>query len=167
MSMNKAELLQKLNDGWREFQDYLDSLSQADFTANSDLAGWTVKDHLAHIVVWEDGIWALLEGGSRHQQMGLDRETFHSGDYDHINEVLRQNDIDTPLEDIRQRFREVHERLVAKIDTLSDEDLYLPYKHYQPESTADRPVINWIGGNTYEHYAEHTPWIEKIVAGEK
>jgi hypothetical protein len=31
------------------------------------------------------------------------------------------------------------------------------------ESGKAEPVIGWIIGNTFEHYAEHQDWIEKMI----
>jgi hypothetical protein len=25
-------------------------------------------------------------------------------------------------------------------------------------------VVNWVGGNTYEHYAEHIEWINQLLS---
>ena len=27
----------------------------------------------------------------------------------------------------------------------------------------DRPVLDWVAGNTYEHYAEHISWINQLI----
>jgi hypothetical protein len=47
---------------------------------------------------------------------------------------------------------------------LSSNDLLLPYCHYQPSEAEERPVLEWVAGNTYEHYAEHTGWIKEKLA---
>ena len=52
-------------------------------------------------------------------------------------------------------------RLVAVLGGLSDDDLQKPYSHYQPTDPDERrPVVGWVAGNTYEHYAEHIDWIK-------
>ena len=163
--MNKGELLAKINQGWDDFQAYLASLSPADFTANTDAAGWTVKDHVMHLVVWEDGIRALLEGQSRHKHMGLDDATWETGDFDAVNAVIQQQHHDKPLDEVLTEFRDAHTGLLAKLETLSDADLQRPYNHYQPDPKRDKPIIDWIIGDTYEHYAAHQPWIATIVRG--
>ena len=161
----KAELLKSMHDGWAEFQAYLDSLAPADFTTNTDAAGWTAKDHVMHLAVWEDGIWALLEKQSRREQMGLDEATWQSGDYDRMNAVIQQAHRDKSLDEVFDAFRDVHRRLIAKIESMRDDDLQQPYRTYQPDADREEPVIQWIAGNTYEHYAEHQPYIARIIAG--
>jgi hypothetical protein len=49
---------------------------------------------------------------------------------------------------------------MAALGKLDDADLEKPYSHYQPgDPDEKRPVVGWVAGNTYEHYAEHTNWI--------
>ena len=58
---------------------------------------------------------------------------------------------------------DVHQRLVNRIQTLDDGDFYRPYREFQPESPSENPVINWVIGDTYDHYPTHQPWIAAIV----
>ncbi|MEP7292649.1 MAG: ClbS/DfsB family four-helix bundle protein [Chloroflexota bacterium] len=160
---NQAELLAALDQGWNDFQAYLGSLSYEQVTIPTDAAGWTVKDHLTHLYVWENGMLALLEKQPRAEAMGLTPELLNSDDYDAINEVIRQQYQNIDLRELQRLFFGAHERLVEKIRSLSDEDLQRPYHFYQPGSESSRPVINPLAGNTFQHYAEHMPWIDAIA----
>ena len=61
-------------------------------------------------------------------------------------------------------FRDSHGALMAGLGKLSDADLKQPYSHFQPgDPDEERPVIGWVAGNTYEHYAEHIGWINQLV----
>ena len=47
---------------------------------------------------------------------------------------------------------------------MSDADLRKPYSHFQPKDPEKKgPVIGWVAGNTYEHYAEHIGWIDQLL----
>lgn len=162
--MNKADLLHEIDAGWQELNTYLNELSDTDFTTNTDAAGWTVKDHVMHLAVWEEGVWALLEGKSRYTRMGLDKTTWESHDYDRINAVIQQLHKDKPLAEVRQHLQDVHAGFIARIDSLSNKDLRQPYSHYQSEYDWEDPVIAWIINNSYAHYREHIPWMAAIVA---
>ncbi len=161
--VTKAELLSRLEKGWNDFHAYIGTLTEKQLTEPTDAAGWTVKDHIIHLAVWEDGIDALLNKQSRYERMGVDKETFDSGDYDRENAIIQQQHKDRSLMEVFDAFKTVHERLVATIESLSDDDLKRPYNYYQPEYKTERPVVGWIVGNTYGHYAEHIPWIAEIV----
>ena len=162
--LSKAELIAKMQSGWDTCQAYLKTLTEAQLTLPSDAAGWTVKDHVNHMAAWEDSVYALLTKQPRREYMGVDLESWQSGDYDRINEVLRQRDAHLSLAEALKQFDAVHQRLMAEIQSLSDDDLHKPYSYYQPGAAVERPAIAWINGNTYEHYAEHQPWMAAIVA---
>lgn len=163
IQVTPAELVRRMQQGWDEFQAYLKTLTVEQMTLPTDAAGWTVKDHLMHLAVWEDGIYALLRRQSRPERMGLDAKTWESGDYDRMNAVIQQRHHDKSLEDVLNSFQESHRRLVDHLQTLADADLMRPYRDYAPNSTTDRPVYAYIVGNTYGHYEEHLPWIDAIA----
>jgi hypothetical protein len=160
--LSKAKLLANIQQGWDEFQNFIQNFTAAELTEPTDAAGWTAKDHLMHMAVWEDGIYALLSHQSRHEQMGLDASEWDQS-YDDINDVIWKQQRDKPLDEVLKTFVSVHQRLVEKITALTDEDLSRPNSYYQPNSDDDQPVIGWIIADTYEHYAEHQPWIAAIV----
>lgn len=162
--LSKAELISKMQGGWDDCQSYLKTLTEPQLTIPSDAAGWTVKDHVSHMAAWEDSVYALLTRQARREYMGVDLESWQSGNYDRINEVLRQRDAHLSLPEALKQFETIHHRLMAEIQSLSDDDLHKPYSYFQPETSVERPAIGWIVGNTYEHYAEHKPWIAAIVA---
>ncbi|HVU15061.1 MAG TPA: ClbS/DfsB family four-helix bundle protein [Phototrophicaceae bacterium] len=162
--LNKAQLLAEIEQGWNQLNAYLDTLTEAQLTQPTDAAGWTAKDHIIHLAVWEDSMNALLEGKSRMESMGVvDRDAWQRGDWDAVNAVIYQHNQDLSLSEVRQHFRDVHEHLINKIEAMSDEELQRPYRFYQPDSTFEGPVISTMIGNTAAHYAEHQPWIDKIV----
>jgi hypothetical protein len=162
-TMSKAEMLARIQQAWDDFHIYLNTLSEEQLTTPTDAAGLTAKDHVMHLAVWEDGTIALLNGHKRREQMGVDEATWDTHDYDKINGVIQQHYQAKPLAEVLQAFAEVHQRLLEKLGTLTDEDLQRPYSFYQSTSDNEHAVIGWISGNTYEHYAEHTPWIAAIV----
>lgn len=161
---DKAELLERMEQGWQDFTTFLGGLTTEQMTVPTDAAGWTVKDHIMHLAVWADGIYALLEGESRYERMGLDAETWYSPGYDRMNAVIQKRYRDLPLDDVLSNFNQVHQRLVAKIRTMTDEELTRPYSAYDPDAGFKEPVLAYISGNTYDHYEEHRPWIEAIAA---
>ena len=162
--LSKAELTAKIQKGWDDFHAYLKTLNEAQMTTLTDAVGWTVKDHIGHLIAWEDGVYATLTKRPRREYMGVDRETWKSGDFDKINAVIRPHYAQKSLAEVLAEFEIVHKRLLAQIEQLSDEDLRKPFNTFQPGSSNEAPVIGSISGNTYEHYAEHTPWIAGIVA---
>ena len=162
-NISKTELLANMQQGWNELDAYVKTLSEAQLTGPADAAGWTGKDHLMHLAVWADGITAMLDGGVRRERMGVDAETWASRDFDRINGIIQQAHQNKPLSEVLTALRDAHNALYAKAQSLTDDDLRRPYNYFDPTSPQDRPIIGWIIGDSYEHYAEHIPWIDAIV----
>ena len=162
--MTKTELLTKIDHSWNAFNAYLMTLTPPQVTLPTDGAGWTAQDHIIHIADWENGILALLNKQNRAVAMGIDAATWSAPDFDKINDILQKRSRNKTLQEAQIYVMGIHQQLVDKVQSLTDDDLYRPYKAYQPDSDREEPVINWIQENSYEHYAEHTPWIAAIVA---
>lgn len=161
-AFTRENLLRQIDSSWNELQTWLASLTEAQLTHPTDAVGWTVKDHLLHITMWEQAGIALLEGGSKREAMEIAPETWAQGD-DPINAVVQERYRDMPLKEAMQFFQQIHERMLKKLDTMTEEQLLLPHRYYQPTSTEDRPIMRWIIGDTIEHYREHLPWMKAIV----
>lgn len=161
---SKGELLARILRGWNEFNAYLSTLSEEQLTIPTDAAGWTAKDHIIHLAVWEDGVYGLLEKQPRWEYMGIDEAMWQRGDFDEINAVIQQRFRDISLAEALKMIHDSHQRLVRKVESMSEEALALPYSHYQPNSDVESPVWHRIVGNTYGHFEEHQPWIAAIVA---
>ncbi len=161
-TLTKAELLQRLQTGWAELNRFADSLTAQQLTGPTDAGGWTVKDHLIHLAIWEESVIALLDGGSRSRAMGVDEQFWVRGDWDGMNAVVQQRYHALSLADARRMQAEIHQRLLDKIEALSDGDLHRPYADYQSGSDGQGPVIDSVAEASYRHYAEHRPWMEAI-----
>lgn len=153
----------RIEASWTELVSLVDDLGPDGLTLTG-ADGWAVKDHLAHIAAWEHSLLALVEKRDRVEAMGLHEPV---GDTDAINRSLWElHRKQAPAEAVAY-FRDTHERLMRALAKLTDADLRLPYNHYQPQAPRDdadnRPVGDWVAGNTYEHYAEHSGWLNQLI----
>ncbi len=164
MTVSRAEIISRMSYGWNRLHAYLKTLSEDQLTQPTDAGGWTIKDHLAHLGAWEDGVDALLNKQSRPERMGLDDAAWASDGFDLKNDIIKKQHQDKALAEVLKAFETIHHRLISTIQSLADADLMSPYKSYAPDSSTESPVFGSIVGNTYGHYAEHLPWIAAIVA---
>jgi uncharacterized protein (TIGR03083 family) len=157
------EFSRRLNAGWDQLNAFIGSLSPEQLTGPSDAAGWSVKDHLMHLAVWEDGMNAMLTGQPRSARMRIDEATWQGGDFDAINAVIHEYARDVPLETVLANLRRAHEELHTRLMSLGTTDLLRPRSDFQADSDSGEPVVWLLVGNTFGHYEEHLPWMQAIV----
>jgi uncharacterized damage-inducible protein DinB len=166
------ELRARMDAGLAAFEAALDRLSDEQLTGPVDAVGWTVRDHLTHLAAWADGISALLRGEERWAAMGA-TPVFEEGaegrklDFDAINAQIAARHRGLTGAEARALVVAAHHRLAAAVGALADEQLAWPYNRFGTPASGDgsTPIVEYIAGDSYEHYAEHLPWIEAIAAG--
>jgi hypothetical protein len=161
--VNDVEFMHRLDAGWAGLWDFLGTLTPEQMTSPADAAGWTVKDHLMHLAVWEDGMNAVLAGEPRIDRMRVAESTWDAGDFDAINAEIRVNSLGLRIEEVLAELRRVHEEFRGRAAELSTDDLLRPYSSYQASSTSEDAVVWRLAGNTFGHYEEHIPWMQAIV----
>ena len=160
-------VLQRIRDARARLEALITGLDEQRLAAPGP-DGWSVKDHLIHIAVWNESLLALLEGRDRDAAIGVDPSLVAAAGekYDRVNAEIHRLHQHRSAAEVLAAFRDAHARVLAAIEKLDDADLLRPYSHYQPTARpADaRPVIDWIAGNTWEHDTEHALWISKLLA---
>jgi len=153
---DKVELMARIDDAWDELQTVLAGLP-AEALEQPLADGWSAKQHLGHISVWEASLVALLRGESRRDAMGAPADAWERHDTDAINAQVAERAKRWPLANVLKRAGEIHAEVVGQLQGMSDADLQQPYSHYQPNDAPpnERAVVGWVNGNTWLHYEEH------------
>ncbi len=159
---NKAELMARIRQGRAALQELIGNLSDARMTAPGKDGGWSVKDHLAHLTAWERLGIARLQGHPEREPeiVGMDEASYEAADLDGVNAAIYQRHKDEPLEGVRTAFDEATDEVLAIVDGMTWEDLLRPTSPNDPDSGL---LLENVAGNTYEHVAEHTPWIQALI----
>ena len=161
------ELEERIELHRRALTDLVDSLPAAERDDVRDSAGWSTKDHVVHLTMWERSIEYLLSGCPRHEGLGVARDTYLRHNYDLTNDAIFHRHRDRDWESIRAEFDDVHESLIATLKRVGWEGLHLSYSHYAPDEPGEddeNPVVFLVAGNTFFHYDEHRQWIEELLA---
>lgn len=160
--LSRANALRELETSWNEFKGYIDSLNEEQLTKPTDAAGWTAKDHVIHVATWETAELALLNGKSKREAMDIPEDVWEQDD-DPINAVIQARYRDMPLADVMKTLTQNHERVVNKLNSMSEADLLQPYRTFNPGSDDERPMLMYLPYDTTYHYRDHLGWIKTIV----
>ena len=159
-----AELLRDIDTAWNALNGAIAQLTDDQMSGPADAAGWTVKDHLAHLAAWENSVLVILrDRRPQHEGLGVNKAIWDAEDIDATNEAVRRDNADAPLDEVLIRLETVHAQLVQTIREITDAELRLPVDHWV-SGGGDFPVVHKITGNTSEHYPEHREWMLAIVA---
>lgn len=161
-----ADVLARINDAYATLQATLGGWSAAQMTGPTDAAGWTVKDHIAHLAAWERSIVFLFDGRPRHEGLGVSEDLYLGRNIDVLNAAIRDRNAGLSRDEAREELASVHRELLARLDTRTYNDLLKPYSHFLPDEPGDDdggPILDRVMGNTANHYAEHLPWMAAIV----
>jgi hypothetical protein len=161
ITASKAELLDKVQQGYAQFEDLLAPLSEEQMTTPNVNGTWSIKDNIAHLTVWQNYLLSrlrgVIDGSTSEPEFPLS-----AGTEDEENEQIYQQNKDRFLADVLADFRSSYQSVLATIQSMSEESLNGTF----PWSTSDRQVWSLIVGNTYEHYAEHSAiiqrWLENV-----
>lgn len=158
-----SELLQRIETARQQMAQTLQSLSEAEMISRPE-GEWSIKDHLAHLIPWMAGITALLRHENRWAAMGLEAAFVENNKgFEAMNGRLFEQYKDWSLAQVMAGLEAAHQDLERALSTLTDDDLLKGYgffESYNLDEGDKRPIIGWLAGDTFEHYAEHQEWIE-------
>jgi hypothetical protein len=157
-----TEIIEKLDAAREQLDKVVGGLSEAQIATASTVEDWSVKDHIAHLAVWAKGMVALLHKEPRWEAMGLSMEYVKtSPGYDAMNALIYEQYRHHTWSQVHALFAETHQAIKDTLPGMTEADLQQPYTNYQPQpgKRFQYPVVEWVIGNTYEHYLEHLPWI--------
>ena len=162
---DKDALLELIQRHRAELEATLEPLTNDQLLA-APAGGWSIKDHLAHIIAWEQSLIALLQRRPRHEGLGVERAVYNSHDVDAVNNSIYARSQTRSPEEVLADFHASHRQLLDQLATVSTADLRMTYSDYLPDELGEEsgvPVVEWIAGNSYHHYAEHLEVIRELA----
>jgi hypothetical protein len=157
---SKAELISAIRREWKQLMDVVGKLDEQKMTA-IDEGGWSPKDNLAHLSEWMNSLMGYhIDRRPPEEVMRLTPQQTEGWDMEIINPVLFERNKDRPIQDVLDELKQVYEKLLAKLEAMTFEDLLKPRHADDPTK---RPLLMWVLGDTTEHFAEHRETIEKML----
>ena len=154
--MNKDEILDALEDGREQFLDAIEGLSDEAMLEPGVIEGWSIKDMLYHLSMWEAEMIKLLWQASH----GEKPTTMHFTqiDVDATNAAWLEGAKDRSLERVLDDFEAVRKQTYRRVEAFNDQDLEDPRRYaWQKE----HPLWEWIASDSFEHEAEHAAQIRQ------
>lgn len=163
-SVNKENVLSKIKASYSRLYDFVEGLEGGAITKSLEQDDWTIKDVLAHIAAWENVLGGFhIQAQPFDQVVGMESADYWDTQQDVINEGFYQRYRDWTGEQVVSFARATHEHLIEILEALPEGALSEPPAHYGAEAPQQNPLINYIVGNTYEHYEEHLTTIREIL----
>jgi hypothetical protein len=130
-----------------------------------DPGGWSPKDNLIHLATWMNFMLKSYLGGQpAHAAMGIDTKTFNGLEEDDINAIIFERNRDRSADDVLSELKNAYTETVKTLSDIRFENLMKPLRRDDP---LQRPVIDWVVGNTSAHFAEHREYIERALRPSK
>ncbi len=146
--MNKQQLLGKIEKAWSDFRDARAGLDEAQLTRPGVTEGWSVKDIIGHVTVWEEEALKhlphILEGVRPPRYADL------YGGIDAFNALKTAENRARSLDEVLARSEAVHGRFVATVAAAPDEQI-----------ATDTRYRRRIRLDAYGHYPIHTAAIRE------
>jgi len=161
----KAELLERIASSRARLEQAIARVPTSQLVRPGH-DGWSAKDHLAHLAAWERSVIPLLQGLPRHRALGVTDAEYRERDTDYLNARIHESHAHWTLAQVLTEFQTVHDDLLDAVARLTDDDLARPYSHFQPNEPGEdsgAPIVNWITGNTCDHFDEHLEWMSEML----
>ena len=149
-------VLARFDRAFAELEDTVKSWSERELTDIRDPAGWSAKDHLMHVAVWEQALLAKLDGRPRHEALGIDEATDRSDD-DTINAAIFANTRHRSLREVLDALRSTHADTRSRLAALAD-------GAPAPDTPAASALLSDVPAYT-DHYDQHRGWIRELIVG--
>lgn len=147
-TVNKQEMIAHIQQSYAAFEAGLAPLNAGQMTAPILPGGWTVKDALAHLTVWQRRALDLIAPVDPPRVPGIPPSGIADNQIDEFNRRFYAQHKDQSLPDVLAAFRESYRQLLETVQRLSEADLLKSLGD-------DTRVWHIIAANTYDHYPEH------------
>lgn len=168
---SRSDLLQSIHEDRAAWEELLATIPDERKAEPGLAGGWSVKDLIAHITVYErwtiEWLEPALEGNPPVWNDPDDDETL---ELDERNRRFYAKNRDRSLPDIQAEAAAVHTLLVATIQRLPEDAVTLNIRDLSPPVSAyyDANATVWkaIDENTAEHYRQHTDDVRRWLRDE-
>lgn len=154
----KQELAARLTAARAALDAVIVRVPEARMTEVGVVEGWSVKDLLAHIVVWQARTITMVFQAERGQKPALGVASDSANDWANVNAKDYKEQQDRPLDRVLADFRGAHTQMLKRLDLWQDEAALFDKRRYP--SLNGESLAEYIYGNGPGHDDEHRVQIE-------
>ncbi len=148
----KDELLERIQVNWAALIEEVNQLS-TDQLEYAQPGQWSVKDHLAHLAAWERYlVQHHFLGQPSHIVLKVDPGELVNFNEDRMNAIFQIRFHKDPPDWVLAELQAAHEETLQTLESGRFEDWLMPGRY---DDLVNRPLLESIVSNTYEHYQEH------------
>jgi len=153
---DKQQVLGKLNEVFRDWEEFLAGLTEEQITNPNLPANWSIKDVVAHLWGWQQVTLARAEAAVNDEEPKYPDwpETSWAdpeADVDQTNAWIYETNRDKPWASVYAEWKTQFQRLFVLWDQIPEKDLFQEGRYTWME---EYPLSESLLG-TYEHHAEH------------
>lgn len=119
--MDKAQLLNWLQEQYRQWEAFLDQVGPARMEQPGVAANWSMKDIVAHLTGWNRRLVDRLQAAQRREPEPSPPWPAHFQSDDEINAWIYESNRERSLREVLDETHRVHQQLLAVIDALPDD----------------------------------------------
>ena len=151
-SLSHEETVDKIIHSRKSITELIEHLSPPQFLLPAEDNDWTVKDILFHLAVWEKRMIRWIGMLQKGEVPEIRDPNFTWADLDRLNQITYDEHKDLPLEEALQGFLEIESEVLESVKRIE------PHQY-------NKEYFDIIAANTFLHYDEHMPAIQRIVKG--
>lgn len=161
----KAELLRTLDEGRKTWEETLAQVGEGRMEAPGVVGDWSVKDLVAHVNFWERWVGGQISTGVEGQESTIlgpfateIPAEAKDWDTDQLNAWAYEQNRRRPLAEVVMEEQQTYRRLYTLLRSMRDEDIFATGRY---PWTRENAVVDYVAGNTYEHWPEHVQSIQE------
>jgi uncharacterized protein (TIGR03083 family) len=164
--MDKAELLDKLQAENARLEKSLSRLTEEQMAAPALPDGWSVKDTIAHLAVWNRRGTTWLGAAARGEAPAIPAPGATWADMDRMNEESHRENLHHPLEEVLAEYRDSYARLVQQLQALTEDAWNVEYLLAgDSESTRVSRIAEWRLRHLVAHAGPIHRFAESVQSG--
>lgn len=161
--MNKSELLNWLQQEYRQWEALLDQIGPARMDQPGVAGHWSIKDIVAHMVDWQPWLTARLQAAQRGEPEPAPPWPANLHTDDEINAWIYQANRDRSVQEVLDHSRRVFQQFLAVVEGLPDDIPIEPAYHIVQFGDQRFSTSEFFDHFHDDHEADVRAWLARVA----